>query len=661
MFFQIEKIIIWPRNTVFSPRVLNFSLGKVNVITGASRTGKTAIIPIIDYCLGAGTCSIPIEIIRDTAAWYGVVIHTQNESVLLARKVPNRNMVSYEFYVQRGSVTNIPHVIKENQNLDGIKQILDTLASVPYVNRDEEKPGYNERLSFRDLTHLVFQSQDIVANQNILFYKTHKVEHREKLRNWFPFILGAESIETIIARRELKDREQELARKKKEFEKAKKISSEWLQHLIGQIHVAKEYGLYTSDLPEQTDLDTLVSIARNILENVPDYPKSTQETLENAIDEMHQLEIQENQIANSIAQTQKRISDIKSLIDSITEFQQSNGKKIERLEIAKWLRENAMSASKCPVCGADSHPNVHNEIERICMAVAQYEKIAPQTANIPPALQRELQSLSSELNSLIEERNALHNRFDLIRARSKKAEAYQQKTKSMFLFLGQLTSAVDLIDKLSSVEGLECRIIELEQKIDELNRIIAISNTRALTTHALAEITQRTLVRLQTLDVDENYKKIAPRFSLSELGLEVQGTDGIWHLLGEIGSASNWLSFHIAFTCALQEYFCERKSPISSVPSFMVYEQPSQVYFPRLSQARQDGNNDPVFADEDVGAVKNIFETLANSITSQHGAWQAIVLDHAGYDIYGDISGVVEIEEWRNGQKLIPADWYEPN
>ena len=48
MFFQIEKIIIWPRNTVFPPRVLSFSLGKVNVITGASRTGKTAIIPIID-------------------------------------------------------------------------------------------------------------------------------------------------------------------------------------------------------------------------------------------------------------------------------------------------------------------------------------------------------------------------------------------------------------------------------------------------------------------------------------------------------------------------------------------------------------------------------------------------------------------------------------
>lgn len=661
MFFQIESLIIWPRNTSFSPQVLNFKLGKVNVITGASRTGKTAIIPIIDYCLGSGTCSIPIEIIRDTAAWYGVVIYTQNERLLLARKVPNRNMVSYEFYVQRGPMVSIPPVIEENQNLDGVKQILDTLASVPYINRDEKESAYNERLSFRDLTHLVFQSHDIVANQNILFYKTHKIEHREKLRNWFPFILGAESIDTIFARRELKDREQELTRKKKELEKAKKISSEWLQHLIGQLHVAKEYGLYAPDLPEQADLDTLVSISRHILENVPDYPKSTQETLENAIDEMHQLEIQENQIANAIAQTQKRIADIKSLTESITMFQQSNSKKIERLEIAKWLRENAMSGTKCPICGADSHPKAHNEIERICMAVAQCEKIAPQTANIPPALQRELQSLSNELISLIEERNALHNRFDLIRGRSKTAEAYLQKTKSMFLFLGQLTSVIDFIDKISSDDGLECRIIELEQKIEELKRIIANSNTKFLTTRALGEITQRTLARLQDLDVDENYKKIAPRFSLSEFGLEVQGTDGFWHLLGEIGSASNWLSFHIAFTCALQEYFCEKRSPVSSVPSFIVYDQPSQVYFPRLQQASQERNEDSLFADEDVGAVKKIFETLASSIASQHGAWQAIVLDHAGEDIYGDIPGVDTIAIWRNGQKLIPAHWYEHN
>lgn len=37
----------------FGYKTIDFDLGKVNVITGASRTGKSAIIPIIDYCLGA--------------------------------------------------------------------------------------------------------------------------------------------------------------------------------------------------------------------------------------------------------------------------------------------------------------------------------------------------------------------------------------------------------------------------------------------------------------------------------------------------------------------------------------------------------------------------------------------------------------------------------
>ena len=204
MKFQIEKLIIWPRRAEFPPKILSFHLGKVNIITGASRTGKSAIIPIIDYCLGSGTCTIPIEIIRDNASWYGILIRTESEKILFSRKVPEGTKVSPECYVLRGKQINIPRVIKEkNQNVDGIKELLDSIANVPYFSRDENNEGYNARLSFRDLTHLVFQSQDIVASQSILFYKTHETEHREKLKNWFPFIVGAETIEMIQARNEL--------------------------------------------------------------------------------------------------------------------------------------------------------------------------------------------------------------------------------------------------------------------------------------------------------------------------------------------------------------------------------------------------------------------------------------------------------------------------
>lgn len=659
MKFQIEKIIIWPRKTEFPPREVEFHLGKVNVITGASRTGKTAIIPIIDYCLGSKTCAIPIEIIRDNASGYGVVVCTDTEKFLLARKVPDGNKISHEFYVQRGQVIHVPAVFEKNQNLDGVKQLLDSIAEVPYINRDEDGGAYNDRLSFRDLTHLVFQSQDIVANQNILFYKTHEHEHREKLRNWFPFILGAETAAMINARYELRDVESELKRRQKELDKAKGISSEWLQNLLGQLCVAKEYGLCDTQLPDSPGPEELLSIAKDILNNKPEAPKATTQTLETSLDEIHQLEKKDNDLSNAIAQTKRRLEEIKKLKSSFSGYQGSSQKKVERLGLAEWFRENATAANSCPVCGTDGHPHAHDEVEKICTALSQYEAVAAKTAQVPAALEREIEALRKELDELLMHKNDLQQRFDFVRAQNREAEQYQQKTKDMFLFLGQLTSTVELVEKLSGDDGLENVIANLEKRRNELRKIVENSRVEMLQERALGEISMKTLARLQTLDVDENYKKVPPQFSLKELGIEVQGKDGQWHLLGEVGSASNWVSFHLAFTCALQEFFCEQASPVSSVPSFMVYDQPSQVYFPRIRKSETEEDNEPTFEKgEDIAAVKSMFQTIVASVNSKSGQWQAIILDHAGSDIYGEIDGVIEVEEWRDGKKLIPSAWY---
>ena len=51
MNFQLVKLIVWPKIESFPPRIVEFKPGKVNVITGGSRTGKSAIIPIIDYII----------------------------------------------------------------------------------------------------------------------------------------------------------------------------------------------------------------------------------------------------------------------------------------------------------------------------------------------------------------------------------------------------------------------------------------------------------------------------------------------------------------------------------------------------------------------------------------------------------------------------------
>lgn len=152
-----------------------------------------------------------------------------------------------------------------------------------------------------------------------------------------------------------------------------------------------------------------------------------------------------------------------------------------------------------------------------------------------------------------------------------------------------------------------------------------------------------------------------PEFSVTDLNLRVRSDDGHWHFLSEVGSASNWLSFHIAFVCALHEYFNSPQGrAVSSVPSFSVFDQPSQVYFPRTTRGVKDEKQENLkYADEDLEAVVGIFKTLADSAKAQDGKWQCIVLDHARDEIYKDIEGVHEVAEWREGKKLIPREWYE--
>ena len=98
MEFQIDKIVLWSRDITKKPRIISFETGKLNIITGASRTGKSAIIPIIDYCLASSTCSIPVDIIRDACGWFGVVVQVYDGQILLARECPEGNKPSQVMY-----------------------------------------------------------------------------------------------------------------------------------------------------------------------------------------------------------------------------------------------------------------------------------------------------------------------------------------------------------------------------------------------------------------------------------------------------------------------------------------------------------------------------------------------------------------------------------
>jgi len=659
MKFQLKKLVIWPRFVEFAPRVVEFEVGKVNVITGGSRTGKSAIIPIIDYCLASSDCNIPIDTIRDHASWYGVVFQTESEEILICRRVPDGNKASGEFYLLRGEAISLPPVINApNEKTDGVKNILNSISAVPYfsLNGDEDSnKAFQSRLGFRDLMALVFQSQDLVANQNIIFYKTHAHEHREKLRNWFPYILGAENIDILIARQRMQVVERRLGQLRKELERARTVSNSWMSNMLGHIKVADEYGLLDEPLSDNYDSEDLVSVARSIIENIPDYSKTSLDNIERANNEVARLEIEDENISSDIGVAKKRLTDIRRLKSGFSDYSSTVRKRVDRLHISQWLENVSVESSGCPACGGHDHPNSALEFKKISSAFKIYEDECATVSEVPTSFSREEEIIKIDLEEALEKKKVHQKRFDLLLSKDKKSQEEFQRKRSMFLFLGHLQSSMETFERLSDGGEFQNEIDALEKEHEELLRTMDSKAVRRRIEAATAIISQQILVYLKILDVEDKYRIMPPEFSVKDLNIRVRSNDGHWHFLAEVGSASNWVSFHIALMCSLHEYFLDQDA--SCVPGFVIFDQPSQVYFPKLHRGEESKDNSS-YKDEDVDAVKSIFKTLAKSVLASKGKWQSIVLDHADSGIYGDIDGVHEVDVWRDGVKLIPTEWY---
>ena len=48
----------------------------------------------------------------------------------------------------------------------------------------------------------IFQPQNVIANNRVLFYNIEKMEHKSKLVNIFPYVLGAVTAETLATMQE---------------------------------------------------------------------------------------------------------------------------------------------------------------------------------------------------------------------------------------------------------------------------------------------------------------------------------------------------------------------------------------------------------------------------------------------------------------------------
>jgi hypothetical protein len=216
---------------------------------------------------------------------------------------------------------------------------------------------------------------------------------------------------------------------------------------------------------------------------------------------------------------------------------------------------------------------------------------------------------------------------------------------------------MDLHGRLGSDNGLMDEVARLREAARTREAELREQDVETRKRGALDVVNTRAGRLLPFLDVENSDDPIS--LEINDLTIKVRGTDRDDYL-SEIGSGSNWLSYHLAMLLALHQFYLTQ--PHSPVPVFLVVAQPSQVYSPKNLVPRPgEEEQDLRLRDEDIDAVRKVFETLGTVVLQAQGKLQVIVLDHAGRDVWGETPGVVGLREWREGVKLVPMKWLSDN
>lgn len=648
MRFQILQLILWPR-TGATPRSVVFEPGMVNVITGASKTGKSAVIPIIDYCLASKHCAIPVGVIREKCAWFGVLVETAEGQKLFARKEPGAQQSTNEMCVLEAVSIEVPQVITEgNSTAAAVRALLDRLAGLTQLDFEPNTEfGFNLRPSFRDLTAFVFQPQNIVANPNVLFYKADANEHREKLKTVLPYALNAVTVRTIALRHEADRLTRRLRKLEADLKVLNNVSGRRIAEGRTWLTQARELGLSTRDgIPEEwgeiiSELELIANQSR------PTSPAST-EGIENTLAALKALRDREQELGAKASTHRQRLMELKRLREGSDEYAGALKVQRERLSLSTWMRAEIEGRHEAELLFPSK---TAESLDKLDAALVEIEGKLQAHPLATTSLDAEYQRQRTLMEDVLSEITIVRQEIRTYEASSELVQKEMARTASADRFIGGLQQLLRQYDEADRSPEIEAEVDELRKRLEELHAVIKDSNIQRRLDSTLDEIQQITGTIVPCLNAEWSDSPI--RLDPKELTVQVS-REGRKDYLWEIGSGANWLAYHVAITLALQMYFL--KNPPSPVPALLIYDQPSQVYFPTMTK-QLSGERDWKLTDqEDIQAVRRIFEALGKQVVAANGALQIIVLDHADQEVWGSLPGVSLVEVWR-GEKLVPLDW----
>jgi hypothetical protein len=581
MKLAILSVVLWPKDQTKQIREVKFVEKGINVVTGKSGTGKSSLIHIVDYCLGSHKCSIPVGPIRQTVAWFGIVVKLTNSTIIIARRNPEQQEQTSDIYwvdadgldlatVNPKKTMNTAELTRRFNEMTGIS----SLSFSPGILAS----GFKSPASFRDMAAFNFQPQHIVANPHAMFFKTDTFEHREKLITVFPLALGAISASQLAARWQLELVEADLKRKEAELADIRQYGNQWLGEVRGVYVRARELGLLPNSPPpgDKWGADIFLTHLRRVTEQVEGtYPKLEVGVTQEALARVSNLENQESRLSRQIADRARSLHRVRRLTSTVASYGDELAAQEGRLYGLGWFRDRVGVGTVCPLCGMKSDA-AQKEIQNLTKLAEELTRLTTDASSSAPILDREVHELQRDIRTLEAELESVRQEKWQLEDQSVALEERRRKLTEIYRFVGRIEQALDGYWRVQDGSELQNAIAVLRAKASGLRAIADKSLERQVTAAALERFTLAIAPYIQDLQLERASDPV--HLKIEELMLEVTSSEGRHDALWEIGSAENWMGYHIATMLALHQLFLGL--PTSVVASFLMIDQPSQAYFP---------------------------------------------------------------------------------
>lgn len=637
---QIQKIILYSHSG--EKRILPFKLGKVNIITGESKSGKSALIEIINYCLASSGCDIPEGIIRDTVSYFAIqIIFNDTETAFIARENPNIKGIQASTTVcllrNIGEIPPNLEDINSNLNVDALKDFLTRKIGVSEnIHVPDSLTREPLKANFKHSRFYCYQPQYLVADPYQLFYNQNKEFVPQSIKDTLPYFLGAVNENSLAIESEITQLKKNLNRLVRENRESEKIKSEGTSQAYSLIDEAKEIGILEQSVNPQNQKEAYIFLEYvSNWEFQPLTVKAENSALKELIDKRSEFKIELGKISDN----KKAATDyLKSSFGYSSEAKQQE----IRLESINLYNNSNHDVSLCPLC-ENPLTNSIPTIENINLSLANIKEDLKFTKAESPRIQSYIDSVETQYHSVETELKRIEKSISALYVENEKARTIRDLNLRRGKIIGRVSLFLESVLVEQETENINSKIENLKSRIIELEKTVDSENEREILLSILNKINLQMSKWVEDLDVE--YENNPIRFDINKLTMFID-SDTKPIALPQIGSGANWVAYHLLIVFALHKHFIQNNRP---VPSFIIIDQPTQVYYP------PEKNDNVVEVSADEIAVNKMFDFMFNVVESLTPKLQVIITDHAYLKNERFEQSVTEV--WRDGLKLIPIEW----